>query len=269
MKEWVDSGGIVATFPEGQFSWDGEPSGIIAGLDQLIKYLNVPVVCVNLDNGQYVKPAWAKNSRKASIKITINKPIDVCDVTIENIKNLIFSNKESIAKKVTHRENLIYGLANTIRYCPSCNKDQSLVESRNELACKLCDDSWIISSTNIIKQNNSKRSMNMKEFFTKIKEVIDLNFDKHDLISSLAEVSLSNISKAKPELLERGTLRIDKNSVYVGDKEFKLSDIQAFTLDWGDLILFRTQFDRYSLHLPVDSRFVFCHILSRSINANP
>lgn len=266
MKEWSSCGANVALFPEGQFSWDGEPSMLMPGLDQLIKYLNLPVVCVHLDNGKFVKPAWANSSRKVPIDITVHSPISPKYIDLETIENLIFPKfqpKSKIkASDIKHRNNLMEGVARTIRFCPSCGKDQSIKDFENSLSCNSCKKSWEINELNTILDKETGEAFTTRDLFEKTKENINSYIILNKTIQSISDVKLSNITKAKPEPVGEGVLTITEKDLLIGNNNFSLNEIVDFTMDWGELILFKTKYERYSIKFTEeDSRFVFCHLL--------
>lgn len=127
---WSDVGGTVALFPEGRFSWDGSPSPLMPGIEQLILYLNVPVVTVSLSNGHKVKPAWAKVYRKTSIHLEVFPGMKFTkdDKIQEIIKNKIFSfhTNNTLHDFEANGNNLSAGLSHHLRFCPNCYHDNSL-----------------------------------------------------------------------------------------------------------------------------------------------
>ena len=259
MKQWCDSGGVVATFPEGQFSWDGKPGALMPGIEQLIQYLKVPVVIVNLENGNRVKPAWATFSRKTSIKITINPPIvfkkeDKC---AETIVNQLFKGR---AQFDSRGENLVSGLKKHLRFCPSCSKDKTITENLDILFCKSCDNSWEVNANNEVLGPKIKSS---SEFIDNLYQQLDVFWSDEKAYTSVGEAELIDITKSKWIFKTRGKFHMDEKKIRISQTEILCSDIQSHTLDWGDIIIIKTRFDRYAVKLPHDSRIIISYLLDK------
>jgi 1-acyl-sn-glycerol-3-phosphate acyltransferase len=265
MKEWCDCGGIVATFPEGQFSWDGEESPLMPGIEQLISYLNVPVVTVSLENGNRVKPAWALSSRKTKVKIIINEPITFkkTDPIEDIISTQIFNRTGNPFRADSYGVNLSAGLVKALRYCPSCADEKGLIESKNELICHLCDESWILTANNKVKGKDIKDT---KELFESLYQQIDVKWQELKKYTSVGPVELIDVTKAlwNPKL--KGTLTLDEEKININDFQVLYKDIQSHTLDWGDHIIIKTRMDRYAIKLPSDSRAIITHILDKEVS---
>jgi 1-acyl-sn-glycerol-3-phosphate acyltransferase len=264
MKQWCDEGAIVAMFPEGQFSWDGSPNPILPGIEQLISYLKVPVVCVNVENGQYVKPAWATFYRKTSIKINIHQPLDPNEmvVTQQLVETQIFKKNE--AQYLCEGENLAIGLKKHLRFCPECKADNSLVENNNILNCFECELELKVQTDNMITIVKDNKKTHIKEYIKELESFLDHIWMKDKEIYSLGNCELIDITKAKWVHKDSGKLKMNVESLTVGDTRIGYSDIQALTMDWGDHILFKTRYERFAVHLPSDSRIVFCYLLSKA-----
>jgi 1-acyl-sn-glycerol-3-phosphate acyltransferase len=264
MKQWSDCGGIVAMFPEGKFSWDGKTTKLMPGIDQLIHYLNIPVVTVHLANGEKVKPAWALKARKTSIKIIINPP-----KVFKKEDNVQLFIEENIFNKNSNRitfpsigDDLAFGLKKELRFCPYCSEENGLFEFKNELGCKSCNKKSIVKADN---QIISDSFSNISDLFNQTYLSVDKLWQDKNEISSLNEVTLFDISKKNWKYLLKSIMIINKENIIIGNSNIKLSDITGHTIDWGDLIIIKTKYERFALKLPGDSRAVFTHILNKVV----
>ncbi len=259
MKEWVKVGGNVALFPEGAFSWDGKPGPILPGLDQLIRMLDIPVVCVNLQNGDKIKPAWANFYRKTSIKINIHPPkkFEPHNEIVQYIKNKIFEGSYEASADGT---DLASGLSRFLRYCPECQSDNTLKENGNFIKCESCQAEWEVKPDNTL-FGKEKSSIN---------DLIDL-VKKRDLENkyhSLNKVNIFDIKSKDWVFLERGKLKITKDKVQVGNKEVPVSEILNHSMDWGDIVLLRTKKGRYAIQACKDSRLFITQTLDKVVHVN-
>lgn len=130
MKQWCALGASVAMFPEGQFSWDGKPLPLQPGLDQLIRYLDVPVVIVRLINGDRLWPAWAKHPRRTELRLEIDPPIRFgaefsAPGAIEaEVARRLYVDPDHCERFPAVGERLAEGMAQFLRFCFSCGADR-------------------------------------------------------------------------------------------------------------------------------------------------
>ena len=163
----------------------------------------------------------------------------------------------------SHGVNLSLGLKKILRYCPSCEEDNCLIEQGNDLSCSYCDEVWTVNANNEIKSTNIKNTI---EIFDKLKLIIDKKWNDKKSYSSLSEVVLLDMTKKDWEDKDIGILHIDNKEISIGESEIKLEDIQSHTLDWGDLIIVKTKYERFGLKLTNDSRLIVSHILTKAMN---
>ncbi len=265
MKQWLDLGGRAAVFPEGVFSWDGKPNPLVNGIDGLIKFLNVPVVTVNLQNGDCVKPMWADNYRKTAIKIKINAPITFksSDNIEEIIKDKIFGrgNQSKFVSKSTGI-NLSHGLSKHLRYCPTCNDDNSLKDNNNSFSCTSCKSEWLLDgNNNVVGLHNT-----ISELFQESYRISFERFSESLEFKTLNNVSLFNVNKPKWEKLSDDILLLNKHKIIIGDVEIDIEDIEGFIIDWREIVIVKTRKNRYALQMLNDSRAIFCSLLGRVKN---
>ncbi len=264
MKKWCEQGALVATFPEGQFSWDGKPSPLMPGIDQLVQYLDVPVVTAHLSNGEKVKPAWAKNYRKTSIKITINpqKKFEKGENIAQYIEDKIFFKSKAKIQFESVGNNLSSGLKKILRYCPSCHSDGMLLEIEDNLECSQCLKSWTITADNKVLGEKFKE---VSDLFNNLYEILDKLWTASYTFKSVSEVEIINISKGAWKSLDKGQMELKDHKLIIGSFTLSLKEIQSHTLDWGDLIILKTRLERFAIKLPSDSRAIVSYLLDKEI----
>lgn len=262
MKSWCDHGAIVATFPEGQFSWDGMPGPLMPGIDQLVRYLKVPVITVRLINGDRVKPAWAKHYRKTSIRIEIDAPktFEMNEDIQAYIREKIYVDNSTCKRWPVKGNQLSVGLKKLIRFCPYCESDQALEENDNQLSCFQCKSHWRVTPENMLQGENN---FSITSLLEKTYKTLDNKWSHGEFCESLGTVEIFDISKKDWQFLTKGKLELTAQSMKVNDFEINCADIQAHTLDWGDLIILRTRFKRFAVKMPEDSRAIWTYLLNK------
>jgi 1-acyl-sn-glycerol-3-phosphate acyltransferase len=265
LKAWCDVGATVALFPEGKFSWDGSPCPLMPGIEQLIHFLNVPVVTVNLSNGHKVKPAWATFYRKTSIHLEIYPPIQFKknDSIQDIIKSKIFASPlhAAISDFDAQGQNLSFGLKKHLRFCPKCFSENTISEKNDDILCSHCGTSFHVTASNHIKGLDSIK--NIEQLFKHVLNFIDTLWNENTILKSLHVVSLTNVTTRHYHLLSQGYLILDKEKISIGEFNLKFADIQQVTMDWDDHIIIKNKQARYALQLPHDSRMLFMHLLQK------
>tara|TARA_B110001454_G_C12723218_1_gene435899 strand:+ start:16609 stop:17784 length:1176 start_codon:yes stop_codon:yes gene_type:complete len=260
LKRWSDCGAHIALFPEGVFSLYGEPSPLMPGIDQLIRFLNLPVVIVHLSNGDRVKPLWATAMRKTKIKITIHpaQTFRKEDPILSIITEKLFSLDKPNTKFASYCAHTAQGLAKTLVYCPTCSQDNSLVENGYKLNCNRCRDVWEIGADNTVIHSKDKK---VKDLFIKSFETTTSKWLRQKEIRSTHSIQPYDISKGSwiaqiPDLLILGA-----DSLTIGSLSIPYSDIQSHTQDWGEVIILKTKTNRWALEITQDSRAQFVNLL--------
>lgn len=261
MKLWCKNGGTVATFPEGQFSWDGTPLPMMPGLTELVRYLEVPVVIVRLINGDRLWPAWATHPRRTSLRMEIEAP-------------KVFAPGESVEDYVTQHlhvdpltcqrwpvegKNLAEGMAKFLRFCFSCGADAALSDRGEELRCSSCQQSWRVRADNRVGE------FTVAAVWKQVKENLKQKWSGAPFCKSLGEVSVMDASRPQWVLMDEGILTLEDSILHAGAWQLPLKEILAHTMDWGDLILIRTERKRIALRFPEDSRAVWTFALDEAI----
>jgi 1-acyl-sn-glycerol-3-phosphate acyltransferase len=170
MKKWVDLGGIVGSYPEGERSWDGELLPLLPGVEALVRLLEVPVVPVRVLNADRVMPRWAVKRRFGPVKIVFDQPriferkaapADIHAWLQEKLR--IDQNDERNHMPVRGRE-LALGLENPLFRCPHCFAWDALVPSGDEIRCRECTATWTVDTRNcLLGRSGGARSMRIVE----------------------------------------------------------------------------------------------------------
>jgi 1-acyl-sn-glycerol-3-phosphate acyltransferase len=277
MKKWGNFGGNVATFPEGQFSWDGYPLPLQPGLGELVKYLNVPVVMVRLINGDRLWPAWATHPRKTSLRLEVEAPHVFAEnessAAIEDyVTRHLEVNPETCARWPVEGKNLAAGLARFLRYCFVCAADHALVEQDDELRCEACLRTWRVSAENELHFLSSPQAteigskLTIARVWALTRALLQKNWSTSVLfLKSEGAVEILDASSAQWSLIEKGELTLEGSSITLGPWQLEVKNILAHTMDWGDLILIRTERKRWALRFPKDSRAIWTFALDEAI----
>lgn len=76
VRRLVDSGGVVALFPEGRRSWDGRALPLHPRTGAFVRALRCPVVSVRFRGGYLTRPRWARFGRRGLLTVEFALAVD-------------------------------------------------------------------------------------------------------------------------------------------------------------------------------------------------
>lgn len=266
LKEWSHLGGIVATFPEGQFSWDGHPLPLQPGLKELITYLDVPVVIVRLINGDRLWPAWAKHPRRTSLRMEIETPKKFTpDEDIEKyVADHLRVDPENCVRFPVEGKNFAEGMSRFLRFCFSCGADGSLSDQGNELHCASCKQTWVVNGENELHSKNGY-VLSVAQAWKEVRAKIHTQWKNRITLHGHGSVSVMDATRPQWTNVIHGVLVFEDDELRVGEWRLPIWEILAHTMDWGDLILVRTLRNRFAIRFPEDSRAVWTYLLDETM----
>lgn len=268
MKKWCEEGAIVGLFPEGQFSWDGQPLPLQPGLASLIRYLDVPVVTARLINGDRLRPAWARFTRRTSLRLEFDPPRHFsADADIESyVRDRIHVDPAACARFPARGKNLARGLAAALRFCFECGADESLRDEGDRLSCRHCGWSWTVTA-DLRLLSSGGPAFPLAEAWARARARLAAQWGPAPALQSLRPVTIYDATRAQWKPLIQGPLTLANGELTVVGWKLDLRDVMAHTMDWGDLILIRTPRQRLAVRLAGDSRAIWTLALERAIAA--
>jgi 1-acyl-sn-glycerol-3-phosphate acyltransferase len=69
------AGGVVGIFPEGERSWDGGPSPILAGVSRLLNLADAPVLAVRIEGSYRLWPRWGRGPHRSRVRFLWGEPV--------------------------------------------------------------------------------------------------------------------------------------------------------------------------------------------------
>lgn len=255
MKGWAEIGGTVATFPEGQFSYDGYLGEIKPGLSQLVHFLDIPVVTARLINADRSWPAWAIVPRRTGLRIEIDPPrkFERTDNIEEIVEKRLYVDPNNCKRFNTKGKNLAKGLAKLLRFCLSCGSEHTLQEDKNIITCNHCTEQWVVDPTNTL---SGKEKFTMKEALEKVKEKLEQHWQSGLEFKTISDALVMDASRPQWIEIKRGILILSENTLSSGKWSIEIKDIVAHTRDWGNILLIRTPRQRLAIKISHDEGFV-------------
>ncbi|ERJ13667.1 lysophospholipid acyltransferase family protein [Haloplasma contractile] len=206
----VKMGNSIGIFPEGGRTWDGETDELIHSTVKLIKMLKVPVYAMKLEGGYLSHPRWAKNIRKGTQFVTINKMLEKEQVTTMSEDELFTTMHDTLYlneyewqkdRMIPYKgDALAESIEMLLYYCPKCQSIDTIKSKGDEFFCTEC---------------HTKGRMNVYGFIEgdfKYDNCVDWNkWQKGKLKEQLEQGYHVNIKLSNVELLYRNRDEVKRN----------------------------------------------------------
>ncbi len=153
IKRVMNRNGILVLYPEARYANVGTSSELPESLGKLVKYLDVPLVTLNMQGNYLQSPIWNLKARKeARLQAQIKQAMTVEEIrksSVEDINKLIakelaydeyryqFDNKIGI--RFPKRAE---GLEKPLYICHECGTELSLKSNGDKLVCRKCYAEW-------------------------------------------------------------------------------------------------------------------------------
>lgn len=250
LKAWAKQGSSICLFPEGQFPWNEKPRELMPGISQLVHFFALPVITISVVNGYRLKPIWAKSARRISAQLVINPPVvfNQSDKISQTIVKQFQENQSSAHQFNTSGKCLAHGLSEFWLYCPNCITPYTLIDKGNHTCCKACNKQWKVHTDNTLLANDTHTTVT--EVWDQLLKKLRQKWQGNPTIESQYNVQLIDASLPQWRLLSSGKLEIVNHHICVNSTKLYASDINAYMLDWGNVILLKIGQKRLALKLP-------------------
>ena len=136
-------GGSIALFPEGNRTYSGKTEYIKPSLEQLVRFLRLPVAILNLEGGYGVHPRWSDVVRRGGCRVYVKRIVEVEEYQAMSPSNFaaLLERELTVDDTATpaeypHPKAAEY-LERVMYYCPECGL--SKWESHGDTAqCLTC-----------------------------------------------------------------------------------------------------------------------------------
>ena len=232
MKKWVELGNLVASYPEGERSWDGELLPLLPGVEALVRLLKVPVIPVRVLNAARVMPRWAERRRFGPVHVEFGEARSFARRTPpEEIRawlreSLTVPGDDPRHNKPVRGRQLAMGLENPLFRCPHCLAWDALVPSGDEIRCRECGATWRVDTDNhLIGRFGGAHSMSIVEARQLIAAanadsfvVDDHRFAREGLIAESEPMTLLDVTGDDSRNLGEGRMRLTAERLSVVDR---------------------------------------------------
>ena len=140
-------GGTICIFPEGNRTYSGKTCYIKPSIAALAKTLKLPIAFFRIEGGYGIKPRWADNRRKGSMKAGVRRilePEDFKSLSKEELYEIIqkelYVDETKLTGSYSSKKNAEY-LERVLYVCPTCGLSE-FESCRNEFHCKKCGTSY-------------------------------------------------------------------------------------------------------------------------------
>ena len=119
-------GGRIAIFPEGNRTYSGCTEYIKPSLEQLVRFLRLPVAIVHIEGGYGVKPRWSDVIRRGRMRAYVSEVIEMEEYAAMSSEELttrlekaLYVNDTDLSAEYHHKKSAEY-LERAMYFCPRC-----------------------------------------------------------------------------------------------------------------------------------------------------
>lgn len=149
IKHIMERKGILVLYPEARYANVGTSSELPESLGKLVKYLDVPVVTINMKGNYLQSPIWnLKNRKQANLEATIKqlysreqlKELSADEINKALAEELSYDEyKYQLERKMAITDSFrAEGIELPLYKCPDCGAEFRNITSGAEITCKNC-----------------------------------------------------------------------------------------------------------------------------------
>lgn len=151
IRHALEDNNVVAIFPEGTRTWDGNTRPVPISAAKLIRIFKVPVVFVNFIGGYRAKPRWSEAERKVPLTLKVRSvwmpeefANEKADKILEHIQQELWVSDEQWTEHPAESRHLAEGLERAVYFCPACGSISELETEGCTVRCRKCGASSVM-----------------------------------------------------------------------------------------------------------------------------
>jgi len=221
----LKEGEIVAIFPEGERTWDGNPLPITAKATKLLARANVPIVPVRIQGSYVVFPRWARFPLPGRITVRIFPPFlpPLLSKHISSILAMVAA--QSDGKTWFCRP--ASGISQLLWACPICYEVGTIHTKGLAIHCQHCNNFWRIDRQLMLHGSDGKTdSVASLAASLKAEEI----FKGQKSLSSYGTVDLLE-GEQDLRLIASGELQYQAGVLHVGSISFPVGNARSLTIE--------------------------------------
>lgn len=261
LKAWSKLGLSVGVFPEGQFDWEGRPQPLQPGLSQLVRYLDLPVVTVRVENGDRFWPAWAPAPRSSEVRFTLSAPrrFEPGEDIAAAVADAIRVEPDEAKRYPVTGGRLAIGLDRLLGRCPECGLAR-LHATGCTLSCG-CGARWTVHPDNRL---TGTRAMSIGEALAAVRGHLEAGWSTGIRLTSVGTVQIRDLTGPEERLVAEGRLELVDGVLKVDRWKLELDQVLARTRDWPHRIVLKSRRTRVGVDMASDSRALWMYALDRA-----
>ncbi len=221
----LKEGEIVAIFPEGERTWDGNPLPITAKVTKLLARANVPIIPVRIQGSYAIFPRWARFPLPGRITVRIFPPF-LPPLSSKHISSTLAMVAAQSDGKTWFRRPAS-GISQLLWACPICHEVGTIHTKGPVIHCQHCNNSWRIDRQLMLHSCNGKTdSVASLAASLKAEEI----FKGQKSLSSYGEVDLLE-GEQDLRLIASGKLQYQAGVLRVGSISFPVANARSLTIE--------------------------------------
>jgi len=161
----IQRGDVVALYPAGQSTFDGEATYMDPSIARLLKKLKVPVVTVHINGAFIAFPKWNMGLRKSRIETSVDvlfNPHELETLNYEDIyqkvKNALYFDDYEWQRKAmvkASKPHSAKGLDQVLYKCPRCQTEFNMYSQHDRLWCMSCGNAALMNEYGLLQSADS------------------------------------------------------------------------------------------------------------------
>ena len=250
------AGHSVCIFAEGDASWDGLSHDIFPSTGKLARNSGASLITYRLEGAYLSRPRWSKKIYRGKVKghpVGVYSPEQLKTMTpmqiTAQINSDIFENaweRQKELKTVYRNDGIADGIEQALYMCPKCRKIGTVTGNGREVKCS-CGFSVSFNEFGLFEP--AEPFENIYEWDKwQSENILTVNENDESPFFSDADLTLKEIhSDHSEELLASGSAGMFRDRFEIGDRSFKIEDIQMMALVQKKALLFSVDSKYYEL----------------------
>lgn len=240
----IANGNNIMMFPEGARSFTGVTDEATPAAGKLLKKAHCGLVTYRMHGGYFIAPRWAYHFRRGHAEgeiVNIYTPEQISKMSSSEITDAINRDLAENAYDRQEKKAYIYsakglaeGLENILIICPRCGSYDSVIAKGDRFKCKCCGLGGKMDEYGFLKGDGLPFSR-VDSYSDWLSARFDSDMEKTDPdkpVFTEKNIRLYEIFPAehKTKDISTGTLKLYKDRMVFGEREFMFHDIVSMSL---------------------------------------
>lgn len=254
IKRVLDRGNILVLYPEARYANVGTSSELPRSVAKLVKFLNVPVVTLNMKGNYLQSPIWNLTKRRearlhADMNYALTKE-DIWNMTVNEIQDKIsellsydeYQWQRESKMRITYKKRA-EGLHLPLYQCLACGTEFSMQSEGVGLFCTCCGKSWTMDEFGTLIADDSAEEIYIPDWYEQEREFVQEQIEEGNYLLDM-EVQIEALPNAKNFIdCGRGRLHHDREGFCLSYTDYIDQTEKTLTVKSSTLFSIHTEYN--------------------------